>query len=213
LALPGAIYLLALPVLLSLMLVDPANPVLAKKEAGWPLVIYLWLLLSGFVIVSHEGVQASIRRLRWLSLTLAVISIGACSFLYFDSGEPVFGTSRYTLLFGLRGLTSWCWVLAFLGLGMRYLDFSNAFVQYANEAVLPFYILHQTVLLCVGYFVVQWPIPDLLKWAIILVVSLTSIMAIYEFLIRRFNIMRFLFGLKPLRKQPAARSREAVLPG
>jgi hypothetical protein len=47
---------------------------------------------------------------------------------------------------------------------------------------------------------------------IILVASLTIIMVIYEFLVRRFNVMRFLFGLKPLRKQPAARSREAFLP-
>ncbi len=61
-----------------------------------------------------------------------------------------------------------------------------------------------------GYFVVQWPIPDLLKWAIILLVSLAIIMLLYEFLIRRFNVMRFLFGLKPLHKQPAARPQEAL---
>ncbi len=91
--------------------------------------------------------------------------------------------------------------------GTWILNFSTPFLTYASEAVLPFYILHQTVLLSVGYFVVQWPIPDLLKWAIILPASLAIIMMIYEFLIRRFNVMRFLFGLKPLRKQPAARSR------
>jgi hypothetical protein len=34
---------------------------------------------------------------------------------------------------------------------------------------------------------------------------------LYEFLVRRFNIMRFLFGLKQLTQQPAARSREAFL--
>ena len=75
--------------------------------------------------------------------------------------------------------------------------------------MLPFYILHQTVMLCVGYFVVQWPIPDLLKWVIILPSSLVIIMALYEFLVRRFNVMRVLFGLKPLSKQSAARPREA----
>jgi hypothetical protein len=36
-------------------------------------------------------------------------------------------------------------------------------------------------------------------------------MVIYEFLIRRFNVMRFLFGMKPLRKQPTARPQEAFL--
>jgi glucans biosynthesis protein C len=211
LALPGAVYLLALPVLLPLMFVDPANPVMAKKEAGWPLVIYLWLLLSGFVVVSHDGVQAGIRRLRWPSLVLAAVSIGSYLFLVFQSNPVVFGTPRYALLLGLRGLSAWCCVLAALGLGMHYLNFSVPFLSYANEAVLPFYILHQTVLLCVGDFVVPWAIPDLFKWAIILMAALTIIMSIYEFLIRRFNVLRFLFGMKPLRKQTTARSREALL--
>jgi glucan biosynthesis protein C len=76
--------------------------------------------------------------------------------------------------------------------------------------VLPFYILHQTVLLCVGYFVVQWDIPAVLKWAIIVVVSFPIIMLLYEFLVRRFDLMRFLFGMKPLPKAPAAQLQEAA---
>jgi hypothetical protein len=82
---------------------------------------------------------------------------------------------------------------------MKHLNFSKPFLKYANEAVLPFYILHQTVLLCVGYFVVQWAIPDLLKWVIILPVSFVIIMVLYEFLVRRFNVMRVLFGMKLLK--------------
>jgi peptidoglycan/LPS O-acetylase OafA/YrhL len=74
--------------------------------------------------------------------------------------------------------------------------------------VLPFYILHQTVLLTVGYFVVRWPIPDLLKWAIILVVSFAIIMALYEFLVRRINVLRFLFGMKLLRKAPVVQPQQ-----
>ena len=78
-------------------------------------------------------------------------------------------------------------------------------LDYANEAVLPFYILHQTVMLAVGYVVLQWAIPDVLEWAIIVVISFVIIMALYEYLIRRWNVMRFLFGMKPLRRsdQPA----------
>jgi glucan biosynthesis protein C len=76
--------------------------------------------------------------------------------------------------------------------------------------VLPFYILHQTVLVSVGFFVVRWPIPDLLKWAIILSSSFAIIMGLYEFLIRRSNILRFLFGMKPLPKEIAAIPAEAV---
>jgi glucan biosynthesis protein C len=73
LTLPGAVYALALPTILLLVLLDPNGPVMAEKEAGWSLVIYLWLVLAGFVLLSHEGLQACIQRLRWPSLALAVI--------------------------------------------------------------------------------------------------------------------------------------------
>jgi glucans biosynthesis protein C len=76
--------------------------------------------------------------------------------------------------------------------------------------VLPFYILHQTVLLCVGYFVVQWVILDLLKWAMILAVSFVLIMILYEFLVRRFNVLRFLFGMKTRPRARAAQLQEVV---
>ena len=47
------------------------------------------------------------------------------------------------------------WVLACLGYGKRYLNNENAFFKYANKAVYPFYILHQTVIVAIGYYVVR----------------------------------------------------------
>ena len=61
---------------------------------------------------------------------------------------------------------------------------------------LPFYILHQTVLLCVGYFVVRWNIPAVAKFAVISSISFLLVIVIYEFLVRRWNAMRFLFGMR-----------------
>ena len=94
---------------------------------------------------------------------------------------------------------------------MQYLNKKTPFMTYANEAVLPFYILHQTVLLCVGFFVVRWDLPAIVKWLVIAPVSLALIMGIYELLVRRINALRFLFGMKVTRREPLAR-KEGVLP-
>ena len=75
-------------------------------------------------------------------------------------------------------------------------NFDNKVVKYGNEAVLPFYILHQTIILIVGWFVIPWGIGILPKYLIILVVSFVLIMAVYELLIRRINIVRFFFGMR-----------------
>jgi peptidoglycan/LPS O-acetylase OafA/YrhL len=213
LAFPGAVYALALPTLLLLVFADPDGPVMSEREAGWSLLIYVWLLLSGFIVMSHDRVQESVRRVRWLSLALAVASIVSWLLMIFTFERSAFGTPRYSLAMGLRALSSWWWILAIMGLGKQYLDYGTPFVKYANEGVLPFYILHQTVLLCVGYFVVQWVIPDLLKWAIILVVSFAIIMTLYEFLIRRFKVLRFLFGMKVQTRKPAVQAGEPAVAG
>jgi glucan biosynthesis protein C len=124
-------------------------------------------------------------------------------------GDLVFGTAAYSLFWALFSLFSWCFVLAILGFGMQHLTFNTPFLSYANEAVLPFYILHQTVIVCVGYFVVRQAIPDLLKFVIIAASSFALVMALYEFLVRRFNVMRVLFGMKPLKQAASVAVRPA----
>ncbi len=209
LALPGAVFGLALPIMLFEVFVGPNSP-LSFGDAGWPAIIYLWLVVAGFLVFSDERTQASVQRLRWVSLALAVASTAIYLVLSFRTAGLTFGTPLWALALGLRGLALWSWVLAALGLGRKHLSFSTPFLAYANEAVLPFYIMHQTVLLSVGYFVVPLAIPDLLKWVIILSVSFAIIMVLYELLVRRFNVLRFLFGMKRKSKPSAVQPGKAA---
>ena len=62
-----------------------------------------------------------------------------------------------------------------------------------------FYILHQTVLLCTGYFVMSWAIHDALKWLIVFTISLALIISLYICLIKKIDLLRFLFGMKTTR--------------
>jgi hypothetical protein len=68
------------------------------------------------------------------------------------------------------------------------------------------------VLICIGYYIVQWPIPDLLKWLLILILSFAVIMGLYEYLVRRINILRFLFGMKAIPKRSMETTQAAVRP-
>jgi glucans biosynthesis protein C len=43
---------------------------------------------------------------------------------------------------------------------------------------------------------VQWPVNMALKYAVIATLSFILIMAIYELLVRRINVLRFLFGMR-----------------
>jgi glucans biosynthesis protein C len=196
------LYIMALPILVLYVLIGPDSP-LMRGAGGYPVLLYAWFLLLGFFMVSDEALQEKIRGLRWESLALGLVLITGFSVAY--NLVP----DRETISVGLaaavvmRVFGGWICVLAIYGFGLRYLTARTARLDYANEAVMPFYVLHQTVLIAVGFFLIDLRIPDGLEWALITVISFAIILAVYEFLIRRWNVMRVLFGMKRLPQQSA----------
>jgi peptidoglycan/LPS O-acetylase OafA/YrhL len=117
------------------------------------------------------------------------------------------------VIFYIEGLAGWLFIIAILGYGRRFLSFSNGFIRYTGLASYPYYILHQTVIVIIGFFVVQWAAGVAVKYVLILVAAVVVTAALYELLVKRFNVIRFLFGMKPLKKKapeaPAARPKAA----
>ena len=212
LAKPGGAYLFALPAIVLINLLDPetwGTPVFG----GWSIFIYPCFFVSGFVIISHERLQASIKRWRWISLVASILLWPTVVGLWTALGDPSFGTPGFVFGTALFCLSAWGWLLAIFGFGFQHLNRNKPFLRYANEAVLPFYILHQTVLVTMGFFVVGWAIPDLGKFLIILSVSFLIVMVLYEFLVRRINVLRFLFGMKVLARPSVALTLETPAAG
>jgi len=177
---PGAIYFLSLAIILSWKLINPES-LLGKDIFGWPLGKDLFFYLAGYLFVSNERLVESIRRQRWFSFVGAL----AATVLYITTQD-------------YADIVVWFMILTFLGFARQRLSVSTPFLEYANQAVLPFYILHQPVLLCIGFFVVHWQIPDLYKYLVIAFPSFALTLGFYEFLVYRSNLLRFLFGMKPM---------------
>jgi peptidoglycan/LPS O-acetylase OafA/YrhL len=111
-------------------------------------------------------------------------------------------TSGYLIYQALRSLNTWCWIAFALAISSRFLNFRNKTLDYCSEAALPFYVLHQTVILAVGYYVVQWNLNILSKYLIISTTSFVVIMTLYDLLIRRNIALRFLFGMREKAQSP-----------
>jgi len=99
----------------------------------------------------------------------------------------------------------WFWVIAFLGLGRLYLNRKHRFLQYVSEAAYPVYILHFGVVALIAYYlaVQDWPVE--LKWLAIVSSSAAATLAIYDLVVKRTSVTRFLFGMKP-KKGPAPKA-------
>jgi peptidoglycan/LPS O-acetylase OafA/YrhL len=183
-----------------------------RVMGGWDPISYLLFLSYGYLIFSNAKIGETIKKYSPIYLAVAIILTALLLDSHFGFILNIPGLTRYDLLNdgallpqnqslwiavqALRGLLGWCWIIGLLGLGRRFLNFNNKFLVYANEAVLPFYILHHTVIYIIGYYVIQWSGNIGSKFLIISITSFTIIMAIYEILIRRFNLLRFLFGMK-----------------
>jgi glucan biosynthesis protein C len=105
-------------------------------------------------------------------------------------------TSLYVYGF-FDGLHIWSIILTAIGFTRRYLNFSTPSLVYLTSAVYPFYILHQTIIVATGYYIVQWQSPIWVKLMTLIVVCFVSIFLLYHFLIRPFVLTRILYGLKP----------------
>lgn len=189
---------------LSLTVVDILlNPTgaggLGDRNGGFNIIGYLLFFIFGYLIFANPSIMETFKKLRWVMLCTGIVAM-VIMFAFFldDLANPGkhFGTAMYDISQFLQALSTWGWLLAILGLGARYLYRDNKFISYANEAVLPFYILHQTIIISIGYYVIQWSTGVGIKYLIISVSSFISIMLIYEILVRRINVFRFLFGMR-----------------
>ena len=168
---------------------------------------YAIFFLVGYIMAADKRFTESIKRHGWICLALWILGFSGVGLITSVLGyDPMPGDVPFSLTYVLFQIawtiTSWSAVVFMLSLGAKYLNFNNKVLAYANEAVLPFYLLHQTVILCVGWFVLGWGIGILPKYTIIAAISFVLIMALYQLLIRPFNIVRFFFGMRP-KKRPA----------
>jgi hypothetical protein len=165
-----------------------------RDFGGWSLLPYFAIFVVGFLLAGGEEMAQVLERHRFAGLVVALLTFVAAYTAVKQHGLPESGIA----FAALRGLFCWAFLIAFCGFASRYLRFSNGFLKYANEGVLPFYILHQTVILTVGYYVLRLDTRLWIEYLIIATTSFVVIMALYELLIRRINLLRFLFGLKML---------------
>ena len=103
---------------------------------------------------------------------------------------------RYVLYYTLGTTTGYCLLLGMLGSARAHLCFENRAQKYLAESALPVYLLHQGCIVFPGYAIIQfaWGIPA--KLSLLLPLSFLLTMSVYHFLVRPFNTLRFLFGMK-----------------
>jgi len=205
---PGTIFLLGIPLVIMGLLVDlqPGGIgllIFNRAFGGWSLAEYTIFFIYGYLIASDLNFKEAIERHRGISLLLGVITsiIGITAWYYSDVLGHNF-PSYHIIDAIFRPFSSWFLLVAILGFGSKYLSFNNRVLKYANEAVLPFYVLHQTVIVTIGFYIASWDASVIVKYFILSTLSFAVIVSIYDLLIKRNNWLRFLFGMRLKKRLP-----------
>lgn len=158
---------------------------------------YLIFFLYGYVIYADARLTRDVRRYGPIALGLAVTSWIVFEIVVRSHHAPAYDYSLVSALFVLLlSYTSWFWVMALLGLGMRYLNRSGRLLDYLNEATFPVYVLHMPVLTIVAFYAVHWHINLLGDYLAIVAITVLVTLLIYDLVVRRVGVLRFLFGLR-----------------
>ncbi|MBT3226697.1 MAG: hypothetical protein HOD85_25530, partial [Deltaproteobacteria bacterium] len=208
---PWALFFLFLPVTAIAAMFEYIGLGGVRVTGGWDMISYILFLAYGYLIFSNTQIQETIRKYSPVYFVAALILTVLYLDAHFGINLRISGVTRHDLANGdilpsnrsiwavvqaFRGLLAWCWIIALLGLGRRFLNFNSKLRAYGNEAVLPFYILHHSIIYVVGYQVIQWNSGVFVKFSVIAAVSFVFIMTLYELLVGRFNFLRLLFGMK-----------------
>lgn len=155
--------------------------------------------LVGYAFMAYDHYRVLVKKYTYLFLLTGMVSSG-----YILSDYPGINqgnTVLSSILYAAIGITSsFSWVLFFFGLGQRTLNFDSPWLSRLNTGILPFYILHQTVIIMIGFYVVSWDLGIFPKYLIILSTSLASVVLLYQ-VIRRVNALRVIFGMRRLQNR------------
>lgn len=168
------------------------RPVFGETHAlldDWYLhALYLSMFLFGYGIAKHEGIWLSIERLRWISLTLAMVIY---AMMIVAVVLNIGGRARPFIW----ALDQWAWILMLLGFARRLMNFDSAARRYLTDAVFPFYIIHQTAIVVLGYHLTKLGLPVGVEAAILVVGTAAACVVGYE-IVKRVGVLRPVFGLK-----------------
>ncbi len=190
---PFGPYLFVIPLFVTEFLVGLSPDTVGRRDfGGWSPLTYLVFFVIGYLMATDERYRPVTERVRFISLASSLLTVAAAYILREEMGL----SATHPLRLLVRATNSWSWLLTFVGFASHHLDFSNRFLRYANEAVLPFYVLHQTVIVVIGYFIrdLHWAV--LPKFLFLSVTSFILIMVLYEFAVKRVTLLRYLFGMK-----------------
>ena len=163
---------------------------------------YFAAFLFGFGLAGSKPAMAALARFWQLSALLAVV--GYLIVASVEIAYPGFAIPTKALgeLFQVgRQMQAWPSIAALIGIAERFWNRDHAWRPMLTEAVFPFYIIHQTIIIIVEYWLLPLHIGAVAEFAILVPATIAGCWAFY-LIGREIGWLRPLIGLRRRARQP-----------
>ena len=157
--------------------------------------MYFTFFFIGYLIGRDPGFWAELARLRKMTLSFAVLF-----FVLLVLRNEFMPDDAPFLLEQLSAVITysnrWLWLLTILAWGHHLLNRPMRWLPYATEAIFPWYILHQTIIVIAGFNLAKLSLGPVIEPLLVLGLTIAGCLLIHEFVIRRVRFLHPFFGLK-----------------
>lgn len=160
--------------------------------------IYLFMFFLGYFVFSHDEV---IDKLKKIAVPLGIVSFAAgIGYTVYYYGGNYADTKILTSVF--TNIYLWIAILAILGIGAKFLNFSNKFAVYMNNNNFAFYVLHYTIILVAAYLSTTYLKPSVFAVNyLIMLLSAVIVMPLLTEVIKRIPVLRkLILGISKQKK-------------
>jgi hypothetical protein len=187
----------------------------ASFEAGWEdnhLLItdwsahahYLPMFLFGYLLRGSEPIRAAIAQWWPVAALLAIVGWIGLAWFELRYGLTIAPRSLWPLHGWAQSAEAWGAMIALIGIADRYWNIDHRWRPVLVEAVFPFYLIHQTIIITVGYWMMGSGIGSLASFLLLVAATMAGCWAVY-LIGRKVRWLRPLIGLKagPARRNAA----------
>ncbi len=196
---PFTLYLFVIPLYLYESLLEPFFEITHNLVWDWfNFISSLTLFLYGFILISvKESFWKAIDSIKskTFKLGLAAFSGLLIIWIFFEDSVVIHFIEAF-----LKTTNFWTWIITIFAYAAVYLNRPGRLLSYCNRAVYPFYILHQTITIILGYFIYDLTWGFFPKASVMITGTFLGSWLIYEFVIRRVGFLQPFFGVKAVQK-------------
>lgn len=168
--------------------------IFGEKGDWYALTYYFILFITGFILISiGESLWIALDKIKFLSLIMGIISFPILILMWSNTENEI-------LIALMKTINMWSWILTIFAFSSSFLNKESKIIKYRNQAVYPYYILHFTITIFIGYLLMDSQIHYMWKFIIMTIGTFGMVGLFYEFFIKRIKILKLLFGLKTSKK-------------